>query len=98
MAWSYRSDRSDEVYHDQVGPAQVKGEALHHTPANAEHADELKKAQKPDPEAVKAIKESTQKQVETTKAEQEAGTFVNPSTTVTAESETEEDTAKRKKR
>ena len=41
MAWSYRQDRSDEVYADNPGVTLVSGEKLPHTPASPQHAKEM---------------------------------------------------------
>lgn len=49
MAWSYRQDLSDEIYHNQVGVAQVEGKKLPATPRSAEHAEELLKGEKEKP-------------------------------------------------
>lgn len=45
MAWSYRSDRSDETYHEP-GVALVEGEKIPHTPRDSVHAEQMIKGEK----------------------------------------------------
>jgi hypothetical protein len=55
MAWSYRSDRSDEVYGTSGGPAAVTTEKLPRPPSDSENVekvkDEAKDKEKVDKEA-----------------------------------------------
>jgi hypothetical protein len=41
MAWSYRQDRTDELYSENVGVTLVKGEKLPDTPADPEDSKEM---------------------------------------------------------
>src|SRR5436190_19040263 len=40
MAWSYRQDSADEIYHDQVGVVLVEGKKLPQTPSSGVDAQE----------------------------------------------------------
>jgi hypothetical protein len=66
MAWSYRQDRSDEVYHNQVGPVLVEAEKLPHTPSSSQHAKEML-----DPDLVKKREEEEKKLQEIRQKERE---------------------------
>jgi hypothetical protein len=48
MAWSYRSDRIDEVYASKPGVTLVEGKDLPDTPMSSADADEMLKPKKPE--------------------------------------------------
>ena len=75
MAWSYRNDRSDEVYHNQVGVGLVEAEKLPHTPSSsqdaAEQLDPKKKEKRLEDE--KKFKEQQQKDAQTAPEREQEG-------------------------